>query len=351
MEKQEITIQIIIVRSVRFFKLAKKKWWVFLLAALLFGSLGYFFAARKGTNYQVEATLGVKGGSWGGGTQSSALSLASQFGFSLGSYSAFQPDNKTIIGVSLSRQNIKTCLLEKCYYNKNKTCLATEYLRINKLLQENQTPYQFKSVDIYNILPEEDSLLDVIYDRLLKNNLTLNLDEDLGMVKLKVNSNNPFFSQQFSYNILSFVNRFFVENQEVNQSKSYQVSKRRTDSIYTVLKIKEAQLAQLSDVSINSIKTSGHLQQMQLTRDVELLNKIYAEAIATLELNKVVLGQDKSVMLVIDDPKYSMHAMRPDKKIYTIVFALIGLIITSLGLIFITYYKNEIRPVLENAKV
>lgn len=344
MEKKELSIHDIISNLLGFVRLAKRNWWVFLVAMVLFGSLGYFLAARKETVYEVNATLGVKGKYWGG-VQSSALALASQFGFSLGNSGAFEPDNKTIIGVSLSRQSIKSCLLQKYTINDKSTCLADQYVRLYKLHKKGEAPYQFKTESIYKILPSEDSLLEAIYDKISKKNVFVNLDEELGMVKLKVSSVDPKFSKNLSNRILDFMNRFFIENQNDNQSKSYQISKFRVDSIHAILQAKESQLAHLSDISMTSTKTSGHLQQMQLTRDVEILNKIYAEAIATLEVNKVVLGRDKSVMLTIDEPEFSIRIVHPNKKLYAIISAIIGLILTSLALLFFNYYRNNIRPI------
>ncbi len=342
MEKKELSIHDIITSLFGFFRLAKKNWWVLLLAFILFGSLGYFMAARKDTIYEINSTLGVKGKYWGG-VQSSALALASQFGFSLGNSGAFEPDNKTIIGVSLSRQSIKSCLLQKSNSGDKNTCLADQYVRIYKLHKKEEAPQLFKSENIHHILPSEDSLLEAIYDKIVRKNVFVNLDEEIGMVKLKVSSTNPDFSKDLSNRILDFMNRFFIENQNDNQSKSYQISKFRVDSIHAILQAKESQLAHLTDISMTSTKSSGHLQQMQLTRDVEILNKIYAEAIATLEVNKVVLGRDKSVMLTIDEPEFSVRIVHPSKKVYAIVSSILGLILTSLVLLFFNYYRNNIR--------
>lgn len=325
-------------------RILKKRWWALLLAFVLFGSLGYFYAARKATVYEVNATLGVKGKYWGG-VQSSALALASQFGFSLGNSGAFEPDNKTIIGVSLSRQSIKTCLLERYIKTDNTTtCLADEYTRLYKMKDKEGKVYTFKSSSIYTILPSEDSLLEVIYDGIIKKNVSVNLDEEIGMVKLKVTSLNAEFSKSLANGILNFMNQFFIENQNDNQSKSYLISKDRVDSIHLVLQAKEAQLARLTDISMTSTKSTGHLQQLQLTRDVEILNRIYAEAIATLEVNKVVLGRDKSVMLTIDEPEFSTRAVHANKKVFAIAFGLIGLLLTIFAVLFSNYYTKNIRP-------
>lgn len=346
MEKTELSIHDIISKLINFYRILKKRWWVLVLALVVFSSLGYFYAARKATLYEVNATLGVKGKYWGG-VQSSALALASQFGFSLGNSGAFEPDNKTIIGVSLSRQSIKSCLLERqITADKGTTCLADEYARIYKINDLNGKAYQFKSTSIYTILPKEDSVLEVIYDGIIKKNVLVNLDEEIGMVKLKVISLNNHFSKNLANGILNFMNQFFIENQNDNQSKSYVISKVRVDSIHAVLQAKEAQLARLTDISMTSTKSSGHLQQLQLTRDVEILNKIYAEAIATLEVNKVVLGRDKSVMLTIDQPEFSTRAVHANKKVFAIAFGLIGLLLAIFGILFSNYYTKNLRPKL-----
>ena len=320
----------IIIKCKKLLKYLQQKWRIIILPALFLGLVGYYVALKKTVSYEVYSSFGVEGK--GGGMQSTALTIASQLGFPLGGSGVF-PDNKMLMGIITSRRAIKSSLL-KPYQGVS---LANRYIK----LYMPSVVEPIKSMNIKDLSRKEDSVLDLIYENCNKQLISVNLDEDVGLVRMKVESIDKDFSIELSTNLINFLNSFFIDNQNKEEKTNFDIAKKKTDSVYYALKNKEEMLAQYNDSHGRTTKFQGKLEQASLSRDVFILTKMYAEAAANLEMTKYAMLNNKTILFLVDEPLYCLKIVRANKLKMAILFALVWLFLATVFFGVVNYIKEE----------
>ena len=342
--KDEVSISQLIFYISNVLKSLKLKWFWIILITICCSLLGYLYCKLSATLYEVDSSFGVEGQK-GSGAQSAALNIAAQLGFPLGSGGAF-PDNKMCIGIITSRRSIKSTLLEKYEIDGQYNSLANHYIRLYLVDKGSDfKKMEIKASKINQLSISEDSLLESIYYNISKKCISASIDEEVSLVRLKVNTNSYFFSKYVSISLVQFLNKFFLANQNQEEAMNYSVAQKKCDSINTLLKHKELELAKLNDSKGMSIKSIGMLAQKDLQRDVFVLSKMYAEAVSALEFTKYAMVSEKSFLIVIDEPNYCVKIIKKEINLYVIFFGFIGFfmsIILFLGIDYLKKIKREI---------
>ena len=68
------------------------------------------------------------------------------------------------------------------------------------------------------------------------------------------------------------------------------------------LEIAEEEFAKVKDINQRIVKASGRLKELQLMRNVEVLNTMYLEIVKNLELSKLTLLNQTPIIQIIDKP-------------------------------------------------
>jgi hypothetical protein len=335
---EDITLKQLIEKTITLIKFLLRRWVLILAVTILCGVTGYFLAKFSAPVYEANSSFGVEG-KGGSGLQSTAMAIASQLGFSMGSSGVF-PDNKMLVGISNSRRAIKTCLLMPDVINNKKTTLANFFIQHFMESPDDEIHHQIVSTDIEKLTATEDSLLDIIYEKITKGVLNVTVDEEVGLVKLKITSSNYEFSKHLSEKIVWFLNDFFVTNQNLAAKTNLLVAQKKSDSLLNALKNKEEQLAQLNDSRISTIKSEGKIEQGRLSRDIFILTKMYGESAANVELAKYSMMDDKSILILVDEPSYCVKTKKKSKGIYGIIFAFVGFFLVTGSLIAANRLKS-----------
>ena len=180
----------------------------------------------------------------------SMSSIASQFGLNIGSTSQTIFSNNNIKELILSRKVISKVLMDSCNIKGEKDLIIEHYLSIEKIRNEWEKKKDFK----------------------------------------EINFNKGYLRRQ--HNSLAFI-----------QS--------RADSVFIELKNTEKRLAKVQDVNQRIIKFQGRLKELQLIRDVEILNTTYLEILKNLELSKLTLLNSTPIIKIIDKPVLPLLANKP----------------------------------------
>ena len=139
----------------------------------LFALIGYVFATFFwDEEYKADLTFVVEeeAGSMGG--LSSAIGIASQFGFDLGTGGGSTFTESNIIELLKSRQAIASVLLKEKKIGREKTLLIEHYLKINNLWDElvidnpNVTNFQDE------ITQHHDSIINLVWLEIIDNNIS-----------------------------------------------------------------------------------------------------------------------------------------------------------------------------------
>src|ERR1017187_4615478 len=110
------------------FSSARRQWWLFLLVVGVAGIAGYWYASKQKAAYESYLSFALDEGGSEGGSGSTALGLAAQFGLSIGApQDVFTGDN--ILEIMESRRMIEATLLSVDTFDNKPMPLIEYYLQ------------------------------------------------------------------------------------------------------------------------------------------------------------------------------------------------------------------------------
>ena len=94
----------------------------------------------------------------------------------------------------------------------------------------------------------------------------------------------------------------YIRYQTAQSNNSLEFLSSRADSVFIELENAEEEFAKVKDINQRIIKASGRLKELQLIRNVEVLNTMYIEIIKNLEISKITLLNQTPIIQIIDNP-------------------------------------------------
>jgi hypothetical protein len=311
-ESDEISLKDLIVKIKALFNYLRTKWIIIVCAGILGSILGLTYAYFKKPVYKAELSFALEDEKSSGGGLGSALGLASQFGIDLGGTGgggAFSGDNLLLL--FKSRSMVESALLTPQYINKKEQTLVEYYISFNELRTSWQKKSKLKSI---NFLPnadrskfnlQQDSILGIIYNNIIKNNLSVDkLDKKLSVITVKVNSESEIFSKLFTEALVKTVSDFYVNTKTKKSAQNVDILQRQTDSVRRELNSAINGVASSVDVNPNAnpalqiLRTPSQRRQV----DVQANQAILTQLVANLEISKVSLRKETPLIQVIDRP-------------------------------------------------
>lgn len=320
------------------FVLGQKKWIVTLMIATALAAMVYGFLQHP--KYEATTTFVLEEKSATGG---GLAGLASQFGFDMNSLTGagaglFSGDN--ILDIVKSRVIVEKVLLTKLDSNLQSPTLADLYLDftgLGKKLVQKGTAVNFASIkNGQSASPLQDSVLFSIYDKITKNNITVDRVNKKGSIfKITTISDNAVFSKTMTDRLLFETTKYYVNIKTNSATENVQRLQRRADSLSTILNAKSYNAAayQILDpnVAYKSISVPGELSQ----RDKTIVYSIYAEVIKNLEMGRMALVSQTPIIQLLDQPKYPLIDQRKSIPFLMAIGALVGLFIGLMASVYI----------------
>lgn len=336
-QSEDITLSQVLIRIGEIKNYLLSKWKQFILFAIVFAALGIALSFLLKPKYKAtlsfvleesksESPLGAYAG------------IASQFGFDLGSLSGsnvFNEDNLTEL--LRSRKIVEEALLNKNKFNGEQKLLANYFMEsplLNKweddeLLGTIRFPLQRDSFST-----RQDSLLFEIFTIVTEKYLTVkNVSAKSSILLVECVSKDELFSKHLVENLMKSVTDFYISNKTQRARETVSFVKGRTDSIAGALAAAELRLAKFKDSRHLTIRAEGYMEELRLTRDVQILNAMYAEAVKNLELSKVTLLNQTPLIQVIDHPILPLELVELTPLKGIIFGALIGFVIAFFWLV------------------
>lgn len=341
----EINIGDLFKRMGEYRKYLLKKWWVILIFAIVFGYLLRFYVVWRPEHYIAHSDFSVKGVE--GSSTSSLASLASSFGIGISTGSEFT--NDYFLGLIQSRRVIKNALLLKDTVQLNGEAPRVDYM-VNFYLEMYPRWSSRKKINDFRIIHGdinaltiyEDSVLSVIYDEIIDDDLTVSFNDEIGLNQLEFSSLNRDFSRIMANNLANDASEFYIYSQLDNEISTVSLIQDRADSIRILMQQKEDALAKSQDQSAFTVKATGLLNQGRLLRDIEILTLEYSTVYTQLELAKFDMRNKTPLISVVDTPNIATIKEKEQK----ITFLIIGIIVGGfLSIVFLSirkYYKDTI---------
>ena len=315
-----------------FSKYLRKKWWIPLLAILIGAGLGAVYYFLQKPKYQAVTTFILEEKSSGGG---GLAGLASQFGFDLsgltGGGSIFAGDN--ILDILRSKKIVRQVLLSKADTSANSISLADLYLDFTGLKNKWQKKNQLTNVSFSNISqplrPVQDSVLNVIYEQIVKKKLVISrLNKKGSIIKVQITAANETFARLMTERLADAAGKLYLDIRTGTSQENIRQLQRRSDSLLIMLNRKSFTVAASQLLDINPALRTAAVPTEIASRDKTVLTTLYAEVTKNLEASKMMLSQTTPVIQMLDRPELLMDDNKQGIVFLVIVFSLIGGVIS-----------------------
>ncbi len=302
------------------------------LTIVLFTIFCLMFYTIEKPKYEANASFVLMegAGSKGGGL----ASIGSQFGIDLGglggqSNSIFTGDN--IFDIFKTRTIIEHVLLTEFKDEKGgsqKKTFADAYLKmypsfIKTVILGNKSPNSsFYGYDNkLNADRIKDSLLNKIFEKVIKNNLLVQKSNKKGsIIQVQVTTNNELFSKLFTEKLIEEVKTFYLNINNTNTQLVLSNLQKKADSLQGLLYQKSLQSSRLFNANsgLNTYTASEELSQ----KDKTVAYTLYSEVIKNIELTKMSQAQQTPIFQIVETPRLPLE----NKKFEFYELLFIGLI-------------------------
>ncbi len=328
---EDITLSQVLIRIGEIKRHLFSKWKQFLLFALIFAVAGLALSFLLKPKYRANLTF-VLEESQSESPLAAYAGIASQFGFDLGGITgsnAFSEDNLTEL--LSSRKIVEEALLNKNNFNGEQKLLVNHFMDsplLNKWENDEELGVVRFSANRDSLSNQQDSLLFEIYTLATEKYLTVkNASAKSTILLVECVSKDELFSKYLVENLMKSVTDFYISNKTQRSRETVAFVKERTDSIAGALAASELRLAKYKDSRHATVRAEGYMEELRLTRDVQILNLMYGEAVKNLELSKVTLLNQTPLIQVIDNPILPLEVVEITPLKGIALGAIIGLVI------------------------
>jgi uncharacterized protein involved in exopolysaccharide biosynthesis len=311
--------------------------------SFLFVVLGVVYAFVSDTKYTADLTFVVEE-EGSGGSLGSMSGIASQFGFDIGGSSSATFSQQNILELLSSRGVIESALMQRAKINGKTDFLIEHYLEIDKIKDTWVESDDFKGFSFNaNRSYIHDSISGIIWQEIIENNLTVELkSEEANIITLSYISLNQEFAKEFVEKLINEMSKMYIAHQTAQANKALDFLQDRADSVFSELVIAEQQLAKAKDINQRIIKVTGRLKELQLMREVEVLNAMYLELVKNLELSKITLLNKTPIINIIDEPILPLEEDKISKKVAGILGGFLGGFLSVCFFIFRKLFKDAL---------
>ena len=295
---QELKDVLITLSEYKFFLIKKKKRIFYVSILFLFLGITINFLYEKKYNAELKFVVENTGQS-----NSSLFSgIAGQFGLDVSQGGAvFSQQN--ILEILKSRGVVASTLLQNAIVDNKSDLLISHYLILNDkrdLLHDSF--HQQKKFD-NDISLAEDSILTLVWQDIVQKKLSIELQtNEANIISLSYNSPNQQFAKYFVEILIDEMSKMYIAHRTAQAERTLTFLKNRADSVFNELRFSEEEFAKVKDINSRIVKASGRLKELQLRREVEVLNTIYLEIVKNLELSKISLLDKTPIINIIDKP-------------------------------------------------
>jgi len=326
--------------------LSKYKWFI-IIAMLVGAAIGLIRAYISKPQYSAETSFIMDGGQ-GGGKASMLMGLATQFGFG-GGMTGMTEDK--LLFIARSNSVVSSALLKQNVIEGKKDFNINHFIRlqiqnIDEDKKQKVVFFQHENQEQRTI--KEDSLLNAC-TKLFAEQLFMITKNKEGVISVKLNLAHEHLAKQLIDDLSSSIITFFNDQTINKKANSFNLIKKTSDSLYDALLQKENQLASYMDGTQRMIKMKGRVPELELQREVKILNTLYAESLKNLELVRFEMLYNTPAIQIIDRPHFPLVKVKKSKLMAVIGGIFIGGLLASLLVMAKQFYKKYWKG--ETAKI
>ena len=339
----EIQLKDILIKFSEYKQVLWQKKGKIILFSFLFFVLGILIAFLSTTRYKAELTFVVEDPK-GPNPLGAMTGIASNFGFDLGGTSSTTFSQQNIMELLKSRGVVEATLLEEGTIDGKKDLLVEHYITIKEFREVWAKSEEFSGVNFNKASTlEHDSILGVIWKELTETNLNIEMqNEETNIINLSFISANEQFAKQFTETLIDEMSKMYITHQTKQARNTLDFLQDRADSVFVELDKSEKEFARVKDINQRIIKASGRLKELQLMREVEVLNTMYLEIVKNLEISKMTLLNQTPIINIIDKPILPLEEEKLSKTMAGILGGFLGGFLSVCFFIFGKLFKDAL---------
>ena len=269
-----------------------------------------------------------------GGSNSGLTGILGQFG--LGSVRPSRYNLDKILALSKSRRVIEHTLFYKTTIAGKEDFLANHLIReyqlnnIKENIKKGKADFFFTRDSLALFDRNENEMLLSLYNFIIgppedpkKALITADYNEDTNIMSLDVSTTNEDLSLVLADRMFISLSNYYVNKAIEKQLKTYSVVSTKKDSVLSVLKSNEYQLANFKDTHRGMLMRTDQIAELRLQREITALSAMYAEVLKNTEIADFSLKNKLPFIQVIDVPLSPI----PPTQVSLLRMLLIGIIV------------------------
>ena len=319
----EISLKEIIQKTRELWQYLLSKWIIILIFGIGGAAIGLVVSILTPPKYTAHLSFALVEKSAGGG---GLADLASSFGISglmgSGSSGAFSGDN--LLEIMQSPHTIEQTLLTPVVYQAKKQNLVEVYIQFNELRKDWQKNVNNKELQTLaypigqkreTFTRTQDSVLNSIYDKIIKSNaLTIaRKDKKLSFVNVNFTSKDEVFSKLFEEKLMEETYRFYKETKTAQSRANINMMQAKADSIRRLYESSLYRSAGYSQVNINQALAFAAVPKLKQDNNAQLYATVYTEVLKNLETLKLDMARETPIVQIIDTPRFPLDKERLGK--------------------------------------
>ncbi len=332
----EISLKELFIKIGYLFRFLLSKWLILLIAGIVGGAIGYFYALNKKPTYTGKLTFVLSAGSKDGGLSG----LASQYGLDMGSSSNDVFSGENILTLFKSQRMIKAVLFKKPPESNEvlANIIVKEWKWDKKWKKKIRTINQFPFPEhIAKLTPIQDSLLREVYDRILKKDLIITrIDRKLSVYEVSTKSTNEIFACYLTRYLMDETAAFYIETKTSLAKLNLRMLEREADSLRGVFSGAISSTAAEVDrtFALNPALQAQRAPAQKSQVRATVMATAYGEVVKNLELAKINLQKETPLYQIIDSPEMPLKQIRASKKLFSLIGAIVFSFLTF-GYLFV----------------
>jgi uncharacterized protein involved in exopolysaccharide biosynthesis len=312
--------------------------------SVIFFVFGIIYALSSDTKYTAELTFVVDDQTLRGGNLGAMSGLANQFGFDVGGSSSTTFSQNNILEFLKSRGVVEATLMQNRKVNNKEDLLIEHYLHLNKIKDLWRANKDLNSVSFHRILTQDnDSVSGAVWMNIIEDKLVVKLQSDeANIINLSYTSVSEEFAKSFVEALIEQMSKMYITHQTAQTNNTLDFLSSRSDSVFIELESAEEELAKVKDINQRIVKASGRLKELQLMRNVEVLNTMYLEILKNLEVSKLTLLNQTPIIQIIDKPILPLKVDENTKTFSGLFAAFLGCFLSFTFFVFRKLFKDAL---------
>ncbi len=309
--EEDVSLRDLILRMREYALEALRYWYIPAFCALIAAGIQLYRYYTFDPVYPARITFSVDEDEGGGSAGLS--SLLGQFGLAGSRPTRYNLDK--ILELSKSRRVVQQTLFNKITIDGKTDFMANHLLRIYNLNGaqnkgvKKEDPFYFTTDSIGAFSRKENEVLLSLYNFIIgppgkpKNALlAADYNEDTNIMSISATTRDEVLSLELSKRMFESLSNYYVNKAIEKQTKTLKIVSEKRDSIVSVLKSAEFQLANFRDTHRDLQMRTDQVQELRLQREVTALSAMYAEVLKNTEVADFSLRNKTPFIQVVDSP-------------------------------------------------